>query len=296
MTGIRDEVFARMDQFSPAEKKVARSLLADYPSAAMGSAAALAKKAGTSTPTVLRFVARLDGGSYPEFQKRLFDEVTQQASSPATRAARAGTTHREGRRLDAAVAERVSLLGRMLSCLPPTEFDAAVACIARAPRHLVICGGYFSRVLAQLLAFQLDQIIPHVEFVSDPLAHDVGKLLQLRRDSAAIVFDVRRYEQSTRAVSARVKAQGATLIVITDQDLSPSTELADVVMSVPVDGVPFDSHVALLVLIECMVEAVFDEVGEKGLKRMAEWETSVEVPRASTASHSGRSHGVDSVK
>ena len=45
-----------MDELSPAEKKVARSLLANYPSAGLASAAALAKAAGTSTPTVLRLV------------------------------------------------------------------------------------------------------------------------------------------------------------------------------------------------------------------------------------------------
>ena len=47
MTQIRDDVFARMDELSPAEKKVARSLLANYPSAGLASAATLARAAGT---------------------------------------------------------------------------------------------------------------------------------------------------------------------------------------------------------------------------------------------------------
>jgi DNA-binding MurR/RpiR family transcriptional regulator len=71
MTQIRDDVFARMDELTPAEKKVARSLLANYPSAGLASAATLARAAGTSTPTVLRLVARLGIGSYPDFQQLL---------------------------------------------------------------------------------------------------------------------------------------------------------------------------------------------------------------------------------
>jgi DNA-binding MurR/RpiR family transcriptional regulator len=269
-----------MDQLSPSEKKVARSLLADYPSAALTSAATLAKMAGTSTPTVLRFVARLGSGSYPEFQKRLLDEITQQATSPVTRAARGRRNRLEGRSLlEIAVGQRAALLESLLTSLPPSEFDAAVKSLVRSPRRVVISGGYFSRVFAQLLAFQLDQIIPHSEFAADPLAHDISKYLDLRRDSVAIVFDVRRYEQSASKVSALVKKRGARLIVITDQDLSPSAELADIVLPVPVNGIPFDSHVALLVLVECMVEAVSREVGDKGLRRMADWEESVEVPR-----------------
>jgi DNA-binding MurR/RpiR family transcriptional regulator len=49
---INDEIFARMDELSPAEKKVARALLSNYPSAGLDSAARLAKTAETSTPTV----------------------------------------------------------------------------------------------------------------------------------------------------------------------------------------------------------------------------------------------------
>ena len=40
---LRDEIFDRMDELSPAEKKVARSLLANYPAAGLASAAALAR-------------------------------------------------------------------------------------------------------------------------------------------------------------------------------------------------------------------------------------------------------------
>ena len=87
MTSLRDEIFDRMDELSPAEKKVARTLLANYPAAGLASAAALAKAAGTSTPTVLRLVSRLGIGGYPEFQAQLREEVTEQLSSPVSRAA-----------------------------------------------------------------------------------------------------------------------------------------------------------------------------------------------------------------
>ena len=43
---MRDEIFDRMDELSPAEKKVARSLLANYPAAGLASAATLANGGG----------------------------------------------------------------------------------------------------------------------------------------------------------------------------------------------------------------------------------------------------------
>lgn len=293
---IKEEIFARMDQLSPAEKKVARSLLADYPSAGLSSAAALANAAGTSTPTVLRFAARLGCGSYPEFQKQLLDEITLQTSSPVSRASQAQFDRSDGSRFGTAVAERVTLVQRLSTSVPPTEFDEAVRLLSCSPRDVVISGGYFTRQIAQLFAFQLDQIIPNVEFAGDPLGHDIGKYLRLRRDSVVIVFDLRRYELSAKQLSAIAKKRGATLIVITDEDLSPSAEDADVVLPVAVDGIPFDSDVALLTLIECLVQAVFGEVGDKGLERMAQWENAVQIHRAFRATTSNVADGRPATK
>ncbi|WP_111719041.1 MurR/RpiR family transcriptional regulator [Homoserinimonas sp. OAct 916] len=280
MLRIEEIVFARMDQLSPAEKKVARSLLADYPSAGLASATALADAAGTSTPTVLRFAARLGYGSYPEFQKQLRDEITLQASSPVSRATQAYVERAEGSHFQRAVSERISLAERLLTSVPPSEFDEAVQLLSNSPRHVVISGGYFTRQIARLLAYQLDQIIQNVDFAEEPLGHDISKYLRLRKDSVAIVFDLRRYELRAKQISGMAKKHGATLIVITDQELSPSAELADVVLPVPVDGIPFDSDVALLTLVECLVEAVFREIGDKALKRMALYEDAIQIHRA----------------
>lgn len=280
MLRIEETVFARMDQLTPAEKKVARSLLANYPSAGLASANSLADAAGTSTPTVLRFVARLGYGSYPEFQKQLRDEITLQASSPVNRAAKAYVERAEGSHFERAVSERVALAKQLLTSVPPSEFDEAVNLLSNSPRHVVISGGYFTQQIARILTYQLDQLIPHVDFADDPLSHDISKYLRLRKDSVAIVFDLRRYELRAKQISGLAKKQGATVIVITDQELSPSAELADIVLPVPVDGVPFDSDVALLTLVECLVEAVFRELGDKALTRMALYEDAIQIHRA----------------
>lgn len=276
---IKDEIFARMDELSAAMKKVARVLLADYPSAGLVSASSLASLAGTSTPTVLRLVERLGLGSYPDFQKSLRDEITHQSNSPVSRASHSTVDRDGGSFLEAAARDRMALIERMLSIVPPTEFDQVVALLASSPRHVLISGGYFSKQLAQTLALQLEQVIQHVGYADDPLGHDTLRYLQLRRDSVAIVIDLRRYELSSKRVSAMAKKQGATVIVITDEELSPCAEDADLVLPIPVGGIPFDSFAALVVLAECLVEAVFRRVGKKGLERMAQWENAVEINR-----------------
>ena len=94
-----------------------------------------------------------------------------------------------------------------------------------------------------------------------------------------IVYDLRRYELAAKEVVSLAKASGASVILITDESLSPSAEEADIVLPAAVDGVPFDSFAALLVLTESLVDAVFHELGESAIERMADWERSVHIYR-----------------
>jgi DNA-binding MurR/RpiR family transcriptional regulator len=280
MMMINDEIFTRMGELSPAEKKVARALLSSYPSAGLESAASLAKAAGTSTPTVLRLVSRLGIGSYPDFQRRLREEITNHMNSPVSRTEQGKSELDHTGALERAASERIALIERVASSVPPSEFDRAVQALASRPRHVAISGGYFTRYMAMLLANQLDQVIPNVDFVLEPLGHDITKYMRLTTGSVAVILDFRRYELASKHAAETAKRQGATVIVITDQDLSPAVDGADIVLPVTVDGIPFDSVVGLLVLIEALVGAVLLATSDRGLERMKEWEQSVNLARA----------------
>jgi DNA-binding MurR/RpiR family transcriptional regulator len=278
---LRDEIFQRMDELTPAERKVARTLLARYPAAGLESTAALATTAGTSKPTVLRLLARLGFGSYPAFQDRLRAEATRSMNtSPLSRAQARRGAPPGGSVFLRAVEERARLVTGLPDTVPPAEADRAVALLAGRPKHVVISGGYFSRLVARMLAMQLDQLIPNVDYADEPLGADVGKYLRAGRDSVAIVFDLRRHELAAREVVAMARARGATVILITDESLSPSADDADIVLPVALDGIPFDSFAALLVLTESLADAVFHSVGEAAIERMADWEQSVHIYRA----------------
>jgi DNA-binding MurR/RpiR family transcriptional regulator len=285
---LRDEIFRRMDELTPAERKVARTLLARYPAAGLESSATVAAAAGTSKPTVLRLLARLGFGSYPEFQERLRAEVTRSMrESPLSRA----RSHRAAPSGDSvfvrAVEQRARLVTRVCDTVPPGEVERAVSLLAGRPKHVVISGGYFSRLVARMLAIQLDQLIPNVDYADEPLGADVGKYLRAGRGSIVIVLDLRRHEMISREVVSMAKTRGASVILITDESLSPSAEEADVVLPVAVDGVPFDSFAALLVLSESLVDAVFHRVGEAAIERLADWERSAHINRAFRASGPG---------
>ena len=280
---INDEIFARMGELSPAERKVGRTLLSNYPTAGLESAATLAKAAGTSTPTVLRLVTRLGIGSYPDFQRRLREEIAHSVLSPANRTERAQSAEDSSAPLQRAIAEKVALVQALSASVPPSEFERAVEALASRARQITVSGGYFTRYFAMLLAAQLDQAVPNVDFVSEPFGHDISKMLRLGPGSIAVILDFRRYELVSKQAADLAKRQGATVIVITDQELSPAAESADIVLPVHVDGIPFDSVVGITVLVEALVEGVLHASGQRGLDRMKAWENSVHIARAYNA-------------
>jgi DNA-binding MurR/RpiR family transcriptional regulator len=275
---VKDEIFERMELLSPAEKKVARTLLADYPSAGLGTAAALAKAAGTSTPTVLRLLARLQIGTYPAFQERLRAEVSQGRNSPASRATESFEQGRETA-FDRGIGARADAVRRVLETVPPAEFDAAVSMILRC-RRLVMHGGYFSRYIVQIFGMQLDQLIPGVVVAEEPLGRDASHYFSMDKDSVALIIDMRRYETVNREAAALARRRGARVVLITDEELSPVAEHADVVLPVQAEAVPFDTFVALLALVESLVDGVFRHRGEPALERMRAWEQTNRISRA----------------
>ena len=59
------------DELTPAERRVVRALMADYPVAGLGPVAKLAAAAGVSAPTVVRLVTKLSFEGYADFQQSL---------------------------------------------------------------------------------------------------------------------------------------------------------------------------------------------------------------------------------
>jgi DNA-binding MurR/RpiR family transcriptional regulator len=85
IASIAELISDRIGSMPAGERRAAQTLIANYPLTGLKTVAEFSAAAGVSSPTILRFVARLGFQNYPEFQSALQDELAAQLQSPATR-------------------------------------------------------------------------------------------------------------------------------------------------------------------------------------------------------------------
>ncbi|WP_031077289.1 MurR/RpiR family transcriptional regulator [Streptomyces sp. NRRL WC-3742] len=271
--GVGEVLRLRLGELSPAERKVARVLLAAYPAAGFETVARLAERAGVSAPTVVRFAQRLGFRGYPEFQQALRDELEERDASPlsmygsaefAERAeAEGGLLARSGR----VFGDSVAATFRML---PQDEVDRAIALLADPARRITVVGGRFTHMLASYLCLHLVQMRADCRTISEAPVQRAATLAELGRRDVVVALDIRRYETATLKLARAARARGATVVLVTDTWLSPIAEVAQVVLpTVVTSPSPYDTLVPAMAVLETLVAGVLASLGEAATARMA---------------------------
>ncbi|MFE1233337.1 MurR/RpiR family transcriptional regulator [Streptomyces sp. NPDC058745] len=279
---LADEIRSRLGELSPAERKVARVLLAGYPASVFETVATIAERASVSAPTVLRCASRLGYGGFPDLQAALRTELDARTASPVTlyeasspHERRASTGPESGRAALPGLAVVQQAVEQTFREVTAHEFDEAVTLLADSRRRVHLVGGRFTHLLSQFLGLHLMQLRERVAFVPDGHVERVSALTQLARRDIVVIFDFRRYEDDKTAIAELARERGAKVIVFTDPWLSPATAQADVVLTSQVTSEsPYDSLTPTLALVESLVTAVLARLGSTAHDRMKEGEAA----------------------
>ncbi|CCE96540.1 MurR/RpiR family transcriptional regulator [Sinorhizobium fredii] len=254
---VSDVINANFAALTRAEKRLAETLLDNYPVSGLGSITTVAENAGVSTPTVARMVQKLGFRGFPDFQSRLHQELEATISNPIAKhdrwAASAPGTHILNRFADA-------IMGNMrqtLSQIEPVEFDQAANLVADRKRNVYLVGGRITRSMADYLFTHLQVIRTGVTRIAANPSSWPHYILDMKQGDVLILFDIRRYEQEMETLARSARNRGVEIILFTDQWGSPVAKSASKVFRAQIE-VPsaWDSSVMLLLLVEALIEAV----------------------------------------
>ncbi|MFF3883698.1 MurR/RpiR family transcriptional regulator [Streptomyces sp. NPDC001914] len=269
---LADDIRQKLGILSPAERKVARVLLAAYPSSGFETIATLAERAAVSAPTVLRFVNRLGYSGFPDFQAALRAELNDRNASPLSLYAAADDA--DAADSAAGLMARSSTLfttavAQTLAETPAHDLEHAITLLSDRKRRITLVGGRFTHLLAQYLGLHLMQLRDDVRFLPERDVERAAALSALTRRDVLVIFDYRRYEHDKLAFAQLTRERGGKVVVFTDTWLSPAASHAEVVLPSHVDAPsPYDSLVPTLAVIETVVAGLITALGSDAHEHM----------------------------
>lgn len=266
---IEQQIKARFDELTRAERQLASHITRHYPVAALASITALAKAAEVSTPTVVRLVQKLGYKGYPDFQTVVRAEVEERLISPIAKHDRwAGgvpETHILNRFADAVVGNLQATLGQ----IDHSEFDAVSRLMAERDRKIFAMGGRITHAMADYFVTHMRVIRRDVTLISEMSNAWPPALIDMKPGDVLLAFDIRRYENNVLSLVEMAADQGAEVVLITDQWVSPAAERARYRFSAHIEAPSaWDSTVAIQVLVETLLAAVQSLTWEDTQARM----------------------------
>lgn len=274
---IASLILKRMDSLTSSEKKVARSILAQYPVAGLETMARLGERAKVSDPTVIRFINKLGFKRYNDFQDALRHEIHDRMQSPTTLTpVHISSSEKEQ-------ADRYSLfsetLGKNLTetinSIPTSEIQSIADLLKDTKRRIYIIGGEFTSSAASHLYFQLRKMRRGIIYIDDQVPARTSYLLDINKKDILFVFDVRRYQKDVIAFASMVSKYGCKILLVTDQWLSPIAKFSTHVLPCKIDSYSrWDSLVSMIAVIELLIYIYMEEEWDNIKSRLEDLDNS----------------------
>lgn len=262
----RDRVLARL-QGEEESRTQSEAVLARYFSAHLDdlpfeTAASIARRVGVSAVTVGRF---LRGLGY----RRLTD-LTQELRGHAPSSA--WQLKNEGKGNGASIQTKqlkahIDNLTRVFDQSAGADWQAAVKLLAEMPQ-VFVASFQNIRGIGHYFATQLEYARAGIRFVDGQDGTFADVFDAERRKACLLIIDSRRYARKSGLLAERARAAGIKIIAVTDI-YCPWLDEADVALTDPGEGEVFwDSAVSTVALLELLLEAVIERLGEKVSARM----------------------------
>lgn len=271
ISSIAELISDRIGTMPAGERRAAQTLIANYPLTGLKTVAEFSAAAGVSSPTILRFVARLGFQNYPEFQSALQDELAAQLQSPASRTLNPSSA---GGAVSPMLEATLDNMRETFRHLTERQLADIATRLAERRGKTFLIGGRFTDPLARYMAAHLAIIQPDVYHLAGQESIWRDRLIDMGKRDVLVIFDIRRYQESLVRFAEKAHQRGVQIILFTDQWLSPIARFARHVIAGRT-AVPsaWDSSAALFVVAETLIAAVTRQLEAAGAKRIRDLES-----------------------
>jgi DNA-binding MurR/RpiR family transcriptional regulator len=252
------EIRQRFEEFSRSQKDVGQYIVDHLEEAAFHTAEELARRANTSSSTVVRFAQALGFDGFPELQHAAREEYRRARESGGGADLTAAPLFPiDQTEFEAALAADHANMEETARKVDRDEVAAAVDLISRADRT-ILCGTDQMAFFASYLRHLLMLLDLRAEVVASPSQEGLAKLGRIDEQTVLIGFSAGRpHPLVVRAVKLARNRRAAT-IAIADATLSEVAKLADHRLYYSSNSPAYvRSHSALLGLLQALAYGVY---------------------------------------
>ena len=247
-------ISSRFDEFSRSQKDVARYIVDHLDEAAFQTAEELARRANTSSSTVVRFSQALGFEGYPELQQAAIEEYRNRVAEQDGPGQLFDFDHSE---FEASLGADHANLEETARNLTREQIEASVSALATAHR-VVIVGVDQMAFFASYLRHMLSLLDIRAEIVASTGGESLQRLGRIDEDTLVIALSAgRAHPLLQRAMKLAVHRRARTL-AISDATLSEIGEHAELTLYYSSNSPSYArSNTALMALIQAIAHGVY---------------------------------------
>ena len=240
---------------SKGHKKIADYIMSNYEKASFMTAASLGKAVGVSESTVVRFASNVGFEGYPELQKYL-QEMEKSHLTSVQRMEVSASRFEGDDFIGNAFAADIEMIKATRDGVSREAFEKSVEAINSA-RKIYILGVRSSAAIASFAAFYFRYLSENVVLIDTSSSSELfEQMFRINSEDVCIAISFPRYSNQTVKALSFAKDRGATIISITDGEMSPIAPFATHLLVAKSNMVSFvDSLVAPLSLINALIAA-----------------------------------------
>ena len=239
---------------SKGHRRIAEYIAQNYDKAVFMTAAALGQACGVSESTVVRFATAMGYDGYPELRETLASLVRQQLTSEQRFAITSSIQERDV--LSTVLHNDEQNIRKTVEELSQRDFDNVVNRLLSA-RRVYVMGLRSAAPLAQFMYHYLHQILDDVLLVHNTTGDVFEEIARIGEKDVLVGISFPRYSARTLECMRFAKQNGAQVVGLTDGDMSPLHEAADVCLCASTDMASFvDSLAAPLSVINALAVSV----------------------------------------
>jgi DNA-binding MurR/RpiR family transcriptional regulator len=254
------EIRQRFEEFSRSQKDVGQYIVDHLDEAAFHTAEELARRANTSSSTVVRFAQALGFEGFPELQASAREEYRRARDTGQPTGDSLETPPLfpiDQTELEAALAADHVNVAETARKLDRDEVAAAVERISRS-EHTLLCGTDQMAFFASYLRHLLMLLDLRCEVVASPSQEGLARLGRIDERTLVIGFSAGRPHPLVVRAMKLARHRRAGTIAIADATLSEVAKLADQRLYYSSNSPAFvRSHTALLGLIQALAYGVY---------------------------------------